>query len=434
MNGSGVHTVDATNFFDLTIQNADTIRSTGNLDIDDDLRVSNGVVFDPDDDNHTIADDFENDGVLALGTGSITFDGAEWQTIHSNHSGSAPGVWNFNDLIISGTGSGVGVYDTLSINGNLSIQSRYLALRDYAITNPSTGIINGNGGVFSINSNAALYIRTSRTNGAHGADDNFPSGFNTVNLANGSVSCLVYYQSDANQIVRTTDGDGDPIQYGRLRLQRYSSSGNPTKYLAGHIDVDQYIYIGEMAAFDADGYNINLWGYWYNYGSFTHSFRTVTFDGDYQQITGNASTTFYNLILSGSNGKVLNINTTVNNNLIIQSGVTYLNLRNYTLTGSGSFILGDNVTLYVRGGDNFPSSFGTYSLSSSSITRYDGAGFAQTVKSSPAYGCLYVGNGGVKTLDGGSLTVNGYLTISGASTTFDIDNTTNNGYIAGELL
>ncbi len=417
LNGTGTHTISASTFYNLDFQNATTITAQGNLVVNGDLRIANGVTFNPSSYDVTISDDFENDGTLQLGTGTFYFTATEWQSIYSNHSGSAPGTFNFNNVVIN---SYVGVYDTLSINGDFTIQSHYVMLLNYNLTTPSYGIINGNGGTFTLGANCALYIRTTMSNGSGGYDDNFPNGFNTVDLAYGTNSSIVYYQSNSDQLIRAVDADGDQIMYGRIQvLELTSGAAYPTKSPLGNLDINNYFFIGSNVTFDitSSNYSMNVSGYWYNNGSFTPRGGTVTLDGSYQQIRGDNATTFNNLTITGDGGKVLIRNTNVNSACTVLNGVSYLNLQDYTLSGGGSssFSLGSNVTMYVRGGNNFPS-FNSYSIDASSTVRYDMTG-AQTVKTGISYGSLIFDNG-VKTADGSNynLTVNGNLIITGDAT------------------
>ncbi len=425
LNGSGNQNVSGATFYNLYMSSGGTVTATGNLDVNNQLRIYNGVTFNPSSYDHTIEGYFRNDGTLALGSGSINMDGTGTQIIYSNLSGGAPGVFNFNDLIISGNAGTVYVYDTLNVDGDLTVNGGdNLLLNDYA-TVSSFGIISGNGGTFTLTSGADLYIRTTRTNGTGGADDNFPTGFNTINI---NTTGYVYYQSNTDQIIRTLDGDGDQIIYGRIYLYRLNSGNFPTKMPDGDLDVNESIYIGTQATFDvtSGNHNINIAGNWYNSGvSFNPRGGAVTFDGAAQSITGSNATTFYDLTLAGSGNKILYRNTTVNNNCIISAGVSYLNLQTYLLSGGGtsSFTLGANVLLYVRATANFPA-FNSYSIDATSTIRYDFAG-SQTVQTGITYGNLFFASGGTKTVDGviNNLTVNGELDIA-AGTTFDIDDVT----------
>jgi len=308
LNGAGSQNVSASNFFNLYLQTSGTKTATGDLDIDGAFRIYNGVAFDPSIYDHSISDAFENDGTLTLGTGTITLDGSSWQSVYSNNAGYAPGVWNFNNLVISGNAGNVGVYDSISVDGDLTVNGgESLYLLHYSLTNPSEGIITGNGGILTLEPDAGLLIRTERTNGVGGADDNFPSGFNTIDLAFGSTSSIVYYHSNVNQIVRSQDGDGDQIQYGRILFRELTADNYPTKSPDGNLDINGYFNIGANVTFDvtSSNYTINVNGSWYNYGTFTARGGTVDLDGTWQSITGTNSTTFNNLTLSGTDGKTL---------------------------------------------------------------------------------------------------------------------------------
>ena len=366
LNGAGSQSIDATNFYHLNLENAGTKTATGDLNVDGSFRIYPGVTFDPASYDVNIAANFENDGTLTLGTGTITMDGTVTQTIYSNEAGAAPGIWNFNNLIIAGSVGSVILYDEISVNGDVNVNGgRFLYLRHYALTTPSEGIINGNGGTFTLGVNSRLYIRTRRTNGVGSTDDNFPSGFNTVNLVDGTNTSIVYYQSNSDQIIRSEDGDGDQIVYGRIVFGEENSGNYPTKTPDGALDINGYLNIGTNTTLDvtSSGHTLNVGGYWYNYATFTPRGGEVILDGITQQITGNNSTTFTNLTIAGSGAKTLYQTTTVNASCVVSAGVSYLNLRDEVLSGGGSssFDLGANVILYVRATSNFPS-FNSYTL------------------------------------------------------------------------
>ncbi|ACF14528.1 Haemagluttinin repeat-containing protein [Chloroherpeton thalassium ATCC 35110] len=426
---TGDQTIEASSFYDLHLYGTSgTKTALGDLDINGDLRIYQGVSFDPGSHDIYIAESFENDGTLILGTGTFIFDGTVWQQIYSNQAGYAPGTWNFNDIEVTGNAGGIAIYDTLSINGDVTVgSSEYIWLIHYALTNTtSEGIMNGNGGSLTFAANSYIVVRTQMANGAGGADDNFPNNFNTISFATGDNAALCYYRTtDAshNQIIRTHDANGDQIAYGRLRLDvdDHDPSYSSIKSLDGDLNVDQYIYIDSEVTFDvtASNYSINVWGNWQNDGVFDAQGGTVTFDGDYQYIQGDNTTTFNNLVFSGDYGKILQVGTEVSGNCTVSSGVQYLNLQTYTLTGSGAsstLTLNDEVLLYVRDQYNFPD-FPNYSFTALSEVRYDRSG-DQQIKTGITYGGLYLGNGGGKDFDASTdnLTVKGDLTIASGTT------------------
>ncbi len=126
-----------------------------------------------------------------------------------------------------------------------------------------------------------------------------------------------------------------------------------------------------------------------------------------------AQSTYNNLIVSSGN-KTLNTNKTINGNVSVTGG--QLRIDAYTLNRSsvgGSFTLASGTTLRVRGSNNFPQNYGTYTLDAASTVLYDYR-INQTIKGI-TYGNLTLrrDNNGAqvsKTLDG-NVTINGNLTI-----------------------
>ncbi len=439
-------TIEATNFSDLQLYGSGTKTALGDLDIDDDLLIANGVSFDPGTYDIYITDDFQNNGTLIQGSGNsaFIFDGTEWQSVYSNQGGSAIGTWNFNDIEVVGNAGGIGVYDSITVYGDVTVgSSEYLYLVRYNITTPSDGIITGSGtNSLTFAANSSLVIQTQRANGSGGTDDNFPHSFETVSFATGVNSSICYYRSsnsNTNQIIRTTDGDGTQITYGRLRLDLTGSATSSTKTLDGNLDVGQYIYAESGVTFTSNNNNINLTGNWNNDGSFVAGTGTVTFDGEYQYIQGDATTTFYDLVFAGTQGKILQQNVLVSNSCLVSSGVTYLNLDVYTLNDAGSnveFEMDGTAILYVRSNSNFPD-FDLYDFSSTSTVRYDRNG-NQDVVSGITYGNLYLGNGGRKDLEdvNDNMTVAGNLQIA-TGTEFEINSTPSDGFtlnLSGDFL
>ncbi len=86
--------------------------------------------------------------------------------------------------------------------------------------------------------------------------------------------------------------------------------------------------------------NLNIGGHYSNSGTFTHNSGTVVLNGAANQnITGSASTTFYNLTLSNSAGALLGNHETVNNTLLLSSGNLDIADKNLTL-GSAATAVG----------------------------------------------------------------------------------------------
>ncbi len=138
---------------------------------------------------------------------------------------------------------------------------------------------------------------------------------------------------------------------------------------------------------------------------------TVVFDGANQTI--NASQ-FYNLTLSGTGNKVLGGNLTVNGDLVADATITYLNVVTFLITGqAGKSFTFNAPNLYIRGVNNFPTAFGTYTISSGTTTNYDAA-FDQTIAGNIVYGPITLANASTKTLSG-PISVVGALNFAAAT-------------------
>jgi hypothetical protein len=423
-NSTSAQNIAASNFADLYLSGNSLKTVTGDLDIDGTLYVTTGSTqLDPGSHTIYVGGAFRNEGTLVLGTGTFFFDGPNWQSVYSNTGGNAQGTWNFNDIQVVGNNGGIAVYDTLSVNGDVYIQSRdYLILRRYNIATPSDGIVNGSGGTLTLEADAFIRVESERTNGPGSTDDNFPSGFNTINMAGGTTPSIVYYRSNNDQIIRSQDGDGDQIDYGRIYIRSSTSGTASTKTLDGDINVTNNMDIGTDQTLEADGYDITIGVNWTNNGDFLPGNGTVTlFRTLSQTISGSRKTTFYNLTISGNNWKYVNRDVDILNELVVESGVLGLQIYDNDVEedGTAAFTLGNGVILTLNGFDNFPN-FTTYNISSTSRVDYARVG-DQAMKDGIDYGEVRLLNSGTKstTIGGTSMTIRGRLYIQGG-TTFDI--------------
>jgi len=164
---------------------------------------------------------------------------------------------------------------------------------------------------------------------------------------------------------------------------------------------------------------------WTNTGTYSGT-GTVTFNGGTQSISASS---FNNLVLGGTSNttKTLTSNLVVNGDLTVNSTIN-LTMSTYTITGTVSKAFTFNgTTLTVSGANNFPSSFGTYSMISSSTTNYNYAS-DQTIRGGVTYGNLTLNNANIKTLSG-DITVAGNLSI-GVST-LDVSTSNYTIYLSG---
>ena len=147
--------------------------------------------------------------------------------------------------------------------------------------------------------------------------------------------------------------------------------------------------------------------------------NTVNYNGAAQTIK---STTYSNLIISGSNTKTLGGIITVNNNLTVSAGT--LSTSTYQITGNatGTFTLAASTTFNI--GSNvaatnvyFPTNFTTAhtSLATSSTVNYYGNN-SQTISHVPNYGNLTIQTYSGSKAASGNVTVTGNLVVSSPTT------------------
>ncbi len=400
--GSGVN-----DFYNLEID-AD-VDLGGSLDINGTLTINSGRDLDVSTNSYGISlqGNWTNDGSFTAQSGNVIFDGAT-QTI----GGSATTTfYNINLQSTNYTELG----QNANVDGTLTLSNRYLRLRTYTLN--GTGASN----LFVMSSGTQLYVD----------DNNFPTGFEGYSLDQAS---YVRYNYAGAQDVIGQDASGGTIGYGYLYMD---VSG--TKTAQHDLDVNGGFRIDNGVTFDLNSNDMSVGIYWVNNrgGNFvnTGSGGTITFDRDgTQYIYPNTSgDVFPNLVFSGSGAKVLNGSISVTGNLTMNTGVNYLNLQTNTVTGLGlsnSLNLSSNVTLYVRGADNFPTGFETINFAQNSIVRYD-ANMAQDVTTQDAdgdqiqYGDIYF-RYNTKTMDGdldarGRFYVYGSTTLDATGNNYDIN-------------
>ena len=151
----------------------------------------------------------------------------------------------------------------------------------------------------------------------------------------------------------------------------------------------------------------------YSYGTGANYY----YIGNSNQVTGNGlpatinSLTISNTGSVGNNTVALSTNVAVSGNLTVSAGT--LDLAAYTAnrgTAGGTFTLGNGTSLLV-GANNFPTTYGSFSLGATSTVSYYGAG-AQNV-SAKSYGNLIFSGSGSKNLVAGT-SVGGNLSIAPA--------------------
>jgi len=295
---------------DITIGAGSTLTQTGAADI------------------ITIGQSWSNEGTFNEGTSTVVF-----APTSGTHSISTQGAADpFNNLEINGAAGTMNVASTLDINGNLELLGATLNGGSYTIT--LAGNLVKNGGTFV-------------------------PGTGTVNFNN-----------SGNQTI----GGGD--------FYNFITSGSGTKTLSANVDINHDITIENGTVLDGSTYFLFIGDDWINNAGvtgFTQSGAgTVVFDSESNtQDIGNTAavdaaytTTFNNITISGTTTKYFQQNTTINGDLTISGGSPHV-LSDVTVTGAGTNTLSQTGgTFFIRGTNNFPTSFETISLTGGWVDYY----------------------------------------------------------------
>ena len=173
-------------------------------------------------------------------------------------------------------------------------------------------------------------------------------------------------------------------------------SGNGVKNVTGNITTSRFLTIESGATVEGAGSH--------DIGNTMTIDGTCNFSGSITMRAGNITSNNTEIHLPNLTSLYIagNIFITTTSSLNIIAGGNVEVTSNYlvinentslTSTGSGSFILGDGLNLYVRAVDGFPSGFASYQLSESSTVRYD-RDLPQIIRGGAdvVYGNLRIGN------------------------------------------
>ncbi|MCP4412773.1 MAG: hypothetical protein GY808_09440, partial [Gammaproteobacteria bacterium] len=383
----------------LYLQGSGTKTANGNIDANSTVYIANNVTFDLNSNNMNIGLNWDNNqgGAFAAGSGNtITFDREGTTSIYPSSGGDT-----FPSLVLAGTGN-KRLYDDLTITGDLTLNSTINHFNLNANSISGSGASN----TLNVSSGVILYVRGS---------DNFPSGFETVNLA---VSSTVNYDGNLAQVISTKDSDGDQIQYGDVNI-RYN-----TKTVDGDFNLRGRFYLYGSTTLDTDvsnSYNISVGGYWYNLGTTNLYSNTVTFDGSDNQYVYSYGTTnakkFHNLVInkpSNSELRVYNYDVQVDSHVTVTSGIVYPVGGARTIILEGDWTTTSSASMFTSGTVNF-------------------AGSDQNIQgqgTSDFYNLITSGSG-TKTLTG-PVYIQNDITI-GASTTLDVSPDNYKPTIAGDF-
>ena len=380
---AGNQSISGGEFYNFKTSNSGTKTATANIDINNDVTIGSGTVFDGGTNIIYVGDDWTNEvgnaGFTQTGSGTVIFDGeASTQDIGSTSTYET----TFNNVTITGTQTKY-TRKNVTINGNLNITSAALYIVDGTT-------IDGAGGSNDLNmSGGRMYV-----NGAN----NFPQNFETINLTGGTVD----YYANIDQTIY-------PTSYYSLQMRHTWNSGvATTKTLGGDIDVKGSIYVGgtydDETTFNVDNHTITLIGglsietgapqiNWGTDGTLIHYGTYFTVDPDI--------TTFNNVIKknSGYFRVAYNDLTFTGDFSIIEDA--YLQQENVLINCTGTnktFTLGPTAFVYeyvtetlgsTSNRKAFPTNFATYNLHKDSRVYFRGAD-DQLIYTTPTYGNVYI--------------------------------------------
>ena len=347
-------------------------------------------------------------------------------TSNGNLNGNIAGNWSLGNATHN---FNVGA-QTMNVGGSLVLSDGNVG---HAINiNISTGTVNVTGSLTQSGSANVVFSGAGTLN--IGGDYSYTNG--TFTCSTGTVN----YNGSSSQLVA-------PLYYYNLTLNK--SAGVATSSSPVHVTnnltlstaayyqmTDSLVVTGNVVINSGTTLKGNtqytlVGGNWTNSGTFTPSSSTVIFNGSGSQSVN--ATTFNNLTINKSAGTLTpSGNLTINGNLSLTNGT--LDLGTYTANRSatgGTCAISNSSTIKMAGASNFPSSYTTNTLGSSTTVEYNGT-VSQTVNAI-TYGHLTFTNSGTKTLSGttavsGNLLINSGATLSASSYAFSVaGNWTNSG-------
>jgi CSLREA domain-containing protein len=393
-NGSGVQTIPAFNYNNLTSSNtgARTLANAGTIGI--------ANVFTIGTNTYTI-------------TGStIDFNGSVAQTIPA---------FNYNNLTSSNTGA-----RTLANTGTIGIAGTFT---------PGTNVYTITGSTVAYNGSAAQFMPASFTTYNNLTLNNITSvtGFAGLTVqgllrvqAGTFTSSSIYnnVQIDLGATMVATAGSTINVSGNWTNNGTFTPStgtvvfngNNNTQTLAGNTTFNNLTlsHTGTGGVQGTIGTTLSVAGNWISNGTFTPNGNTVNFNGaGAQTISGSATTqTFDNFTVNKTGGSTLSVAASTNT-LDINGNVTL------TL---GTFAAGTATAITVAG--NWANT-GTFTSGGGTVT-FDGADNTQTLSGNTTFNNLtinHTGTGGV-TASGSTLAVTGLLEVQGG--TFTSSSTFNN--------
>ncbi len=358
------------------------IESGNDLYVNADLSVSTGLLYvNSDTSDIIISGDWITDtqGHFSHGGATVIFNSGEGAAT------IVPGYENFNNITFDNANTTFTISGaTLYLDGDLTVNA--------GVVSPVTNYYK-----FYVKGDYSIVNGTFDTDAARYGGTIFLNGDADQTVTNG----VCYHIS--------VDGSGIKKFAGVNTIYGTTYINSTLKAETGSaIEFKGDVHINSSGVFDDGGENHTFNGVnWYGDGTYTGS-GTVTFNRtSSNQNLYDAS--FNNLVVDCSTRSLyLKGNVAVAGNLTLKNGVASVYLSDDNLfAGGNTFMVEDDVNLYVYGANNFPKGFTSYNLLTASNTRYYGAS-DQNVDG-VSYGKLYLNNENTKTLTG-DMEVKGRLT------------------------
>ncbi|MFT3740032.1 MAG: hypothetical protein QM786_14865 [Breznakibacter sp.] len=359
---------------DVVFKTGASVSAEIGLDINGNVTIETGAAFNDGGLVHNVGGNWSINGTgNYIASGTIVFDGMV-NTVNDNTSATSV---TFNHVTFSGGGAG-SLQENVTVNGNLWITNNTVLQTALSITSL---------GDFTVDS-GSFYTQTAGTTAFAG------TGVQSIEL-NGTNS---FYNATFNN-----GGANSKSIAGNMSVTNaFTLSGGATISGSGTQTVSNGVRVDGVC---------NLSGVLVMKGG-----NLSTSNASNQIVLGTAELRIEGNVGLSITSPATSLDLIMGNNLNVVNG--YLIIGNNTrVVGQTSYQLKVDASrsLYVRGGNNFPSGFGTYDLAPTSNVIYDAA-MAQTVRGGIVYGHLTLGGvSGFRKIVDGALDINGNLTINNAS-------------------
>ncbi len=277
--------------------------------------------------NITVGGNWTKNGNASFvpGGGTVYFNASQGTVTISPNNGA------FDNIIFNGGATFILAGGNIDVNSNFIISNGTIDFSTSWYTLHIAGDYNNTGGSFYTTTHGSVYL-----DGA------------AQTITNGTFYRL-YVNGTSTKTFATHNSIAEILYV------------NSTLLGSGAIDMNGNVYIADTATFNDGGFSHTFSGYnWHGNGNYIGT-GTVTFDRNGTQYIYTAK--FNNLKLDLGGAKILRGNINLTGNLTVTNSINYLNVDTFLLqniSGTGTFTLNGNRTLYVRGINNFPKGFSAY--------------------------------------------------------------------------